>query len=319
MKCEVLILKVCMIGLGSIGSRHLNNIQQVLNENDVMFQIDALRSNKKLQNIEIERVLKHQYYKIEDLPDDYDVIFIANPTALHYDTIYQVLNKTKHMFIEKPVFDNDLYDLHKLQFNPNSVYYVACPLRHKSIIQYVKEKVVPNENIVSCRIISSSYLPNWRKGIDYRQIYSAKESLGGGVTKDLIHEWDYAIYLFGKPKDIYNIKGHFSNLEIDSDDVSVYIAKYEKMLLEIHLDYIGQKEERVLQLFANDKRIDVDLIHDELNEYQNNSVIKKITFDKEDLYLNEMRYFFDCVAGRKKNINSIADAYATLKIALGDK
>lgn len=91
------------------------------------------------------------------------------------------------------------------------------------------------------------------------------------------------------------------------------------MLLEIHLDYIGQKEERVLQLFANDKRIDVDLIHDELIEYQNNSVIKKITFDKEDLYLNEMRYFFDCVAGRKKNINSIADAYATLKIALGDK
>lgn len=316
MKCEVAILKFCMVGLGSIGKRHIKNLQKVLQTNNISFQIDALRSSNREIDSDIQNILQNQYYKVEDLPNDYDVIFITNPTALHYDTIKKVIKKTKHMFIEKPVFDNVCYDLEKIPLNKKGIYYVACPLRHKSIVKYVKEFVIPKEKIISCRIISSSYLPSWRKGQDYRKIYSAKEALGGGVTRDLIHEWDYAIYLFGIPQCVKNLKGHFSNLDIDSDDVSIYIAEYEEMLLEIHLDYIGQKTERMIQLFTNSKRIDVDLIRNELVEYHNDKEIDRRKFGEEDFYLNEMEYFIDCVADRKTNMNTISDAYKTLKIAL---
>lgn len=305
-----------MVGLGSIGKRHLKNLVKILQTKNIVFQIDALRSGNGVIDSDIQNMLQAQYYKAEDLPNDYDVIFITNPTAFHYDTIKKVIDKTKHMFIEKPVFDKLYYDLEKLPFHESSIYYVACPLRHKSIVKYVKESVIPKEKIVSCRIISSSYLPDWRKEQDYRKIYSAKEAMGGGVSRDLIHEWDYAIYLFGIPQCVKNFRGHFSNLDIDSDDVSIYIAAYKKMLLEIHLDYIGQKTERMIQLFTNNKRIDVDLIRNELVEYCNDKETDRKKFDEEDFYLNEMEYFIDCVVGRKTNINTVAAAYKTLEIAL---
>ncbi len=305
-----------MIGLGSIGTRHVKNLRKVLEIRKMEFQIDALRSGNRNLNTEIQGIIQNQYYDVEGLPSDYDVIFITNPTSLHYDTIQKVVKKTKHMFIEKPVFDECYYDLDKLLLNSGNIYYVACPMRHKSIMKFVKEEVLPHEEIVSCRIISTSYLPNWRKGVDYRKVYSSIKALGGGVTRDLIHEWDYAIYLFGMPRSVKNIRGHYSNLEIDCDDVSIYVAKYEKMLLEIHIDYIGQKTERMLQLFTNEKRIDVDLLSNELVEYKNNELTNRHCFGEEDLYLNEMEYFINCIKGDSKNFNTIYDAFETLRIAL---
>ena len=306
-----------MIGLGSIGKRHIRNIHIVLKSRNINFQIDALRSSNKRLDEEIKELVTCEYFKIENLPDDYDVIFITNPTTLHFDTIRCVVSKTKHMFIEKPVFEHCDHDLKKLGLVAGNTYYVACPLRHKSIMKYVKEVIIPQEEIVSCRLISSSYLPDWRKGVDYKKNYSAIKALGGGVVRDLIHEWDYAIYLFGMPKNVYGMNGKFSNLEIDSDDIAVYIAKYENMLMEIHLDYIGQKTERMLQIFSNSERIDVDLINNEVHEYKNNQLVNRKTFEDEDCYLNEMKYFIDCVCGEEKNFNSIYDGVKTLKIALG--
>jgi predicted dehydrogenase len=40
--------------------------------------------------------------------------------------------------------------------------------------------------------------PEWRPARDYRESYSAS-SEQGGVLRDLIHEIDYAVWLYGKP------------------------------------------------------------------------------------------------------------------------
>ncbi len=308
-----------MIGLGSIGQRHLRNLAKVLQERGTEYQIDALRNSRTALQEEIRGIICCQYYSFEELPNDYDIIFVTNPTSLHYRTVSETIKRTKHMFIEKPVFESADYVIKELPLKQNSVYYVACPLRHKSILKYVKEKILSAEKVVSVRIISTSYLPLWRRGTDYRNSYSAKKDMGGGVTRDLIHEWDYAVYLFGKPRKVFHIQRHISSLEIDSDDLSVYIAEYPDMVLEMHLDYIGQKTERILQMFTDNKRIDVDLIADEICEYTNNNLTLKQKFEPEDFYINELEYFLDCVEKGKYNENTIVDACNTLKIAMTEK
>ena len=112
--------------------------------------------------------------------------------------------------------------------------------------------MLPTLHPYCARVICSSYLPDWRPGVDYRTVYSAHKALGGGVTIDLIHEWDYLVHLFGVPQQLYNFKGTYSDLEIDSDDLSVYIAKYPTLLAEVHLDYFGRGYRRSIELFCRD-------------------------------------------------------------------
>ena len=311
-------MKICMVGLGSIGKRHVGNLVKVLKKRKIEYRIDALRSSHLGISRELNEVIDKEYFRYEDMPNDYDVIFITNPTIMHYDTIRQTVSKTRNMFIEKPVFDSIGYDMGALSLRTDGVYYVACPLRHKSIIKYLKHTVIKNEKVIAVRIISTSYLPAWRKGVDYRNVYSTKKELGGGVSLDLIHEWDYAIELFGQPDKVLNMKEHLSQLDIDSDDISVYIAKYPNMLLEMHLDYIGQKTERLVQIFTDNKRIDADIISNIIYEYENNELISKKEFPIEDFYINEIEYFIDCLEGDKPNMNTVQKAYNTLRIALAE-
>ena len=215
------------------------------------------------------------------------------------------------MFIEKPVFDCYM-DLDQLNLGNESVYYVACPLRHKKVIQYIKKRIDEGEKINSARAISSSYLPDWRKNADYTKIYSARKELGGGVELDLIHEWDYLIALFGFPNGAYKFCDKVSDLKIDTEDLAIYIAQYNDFYVELHLDYYGIESVRKFELLGNRKKYDIDLIN---NTIRIVSLEKEqlITYDEDDCYLSEMEYFIDLINEKSENINTIQHANEVIK------
>ncbi|AUM97503.1 oxidoreductase [Clostridium sporogenes] len=310
--------KIGIIGLGSIGTRHLKNIVTVLKERKKSYTIDLIRSGrgKKIEE-EISEDISNIFYSYDSVPKDYDIIFITNPTSLHYKTINQFVINTKHMFIEKPVFDTIDVSVNTLHLNNDSIYYVACPLRYTNVIQYIKHQINLN-NVYCARSICSSYLPRWRKNQDYRNTYSAKKDQGGGVSIDLIHEWDYIYYLFGEPEQIFNIRGTFSNLEIDSDDLSLYIAKYNNKAVEIHLDYFGQKTIREIQIFTDEDTIVGDLVNSEIRYLKSNKVIS-FKEQRNDFQCKEIEHFFDIIEGKVINDNDISMAFRILQIAKGDK
>jgi len=306
--------KIAIIGLGSIGSRHLSNISCVLTERNISYTIDLIRSGRsKSIDKELNKLINNTYYSYEEVPDDYDVIFITNPTYLHYETIKKYVSKAKHLFIEKPVFDNANISIEDLELKSEGIYYVACPLRYTNVIQYIKDEVDLSK-VYCARVICSSYLPEWRPNVDYRDIYSAHTKQGGGVSIDLIHEWDYICYLFGQPCEIYNLRGKFSNLEIDSDDLSVYIARYEKMIVEVHLDYFGRSTIREIELFTNGDTIVADIVNSEIRYLKSGKIIS-FEESRDDFHRKEIAYFFDIIEGRRRNHNDIRAAMKTLKIA----
>lgn len=306
--------KIALIGLGSIGKRHLRNIDKVLKDRGYKYSIDLVR-RKNCYDIEdtLKGIISTIYTDYDILPYDYDVIFVTNPTYLHYDTIKKCSSKTKHMFIEKPVFSKTIVDLSDLSLNPKGVYYVACPLRYTDVIQYVKKNIELNK-VYSARVICSSYLPAWRPELDYRMTYSAHSDQGGGVSIDLIHEWDYLMYLFGKPEQVKNLRGKFSDLEIDSEDLSVYIAKYKHMIAEVHVDYFGRKPIRELHLFTNTDTIVVDIINSEVRFLKQNKVIK-FKEERNAFQIKEIENFFGIIEDENNNENDINTALTTLKIA----
>lgn len=305
-------MKICIIGLGSIGCRHLKNIVSILNKSDENYTIDALRSRKTRLPDDIGQYITTEYYDIAQIPSDYDIIFVTNPTVEHFSTIKEVVHKSKNLFIEKPVFST-IENEELLDLRNDGVYYVACPMRHKIIMKKIQE-IVKKEKVFSARAICSSFLPDWRPKTDYRKCYSARQELGGGVTLDLIHEWDYIIDLFGFPTEVNHIAGKYSNLEINADDLSVYIARYEDKVVEIHLDYFGRKDQRKLSLYCENYVIEIDFLE---NVIIYNGITHEIfKFDNTDQYVNEMRYFFDLIKGKSENINSIQHAIKVLELGL---
>lgn len=308
-------MRICFVGLGSIGRRHLYNLSSVLSRKGVEFTIDALRSGHHSLPSDIEVLVNRQYYDIEELPDDYDIAFICTPTANHYSDIKQMLVHTRHMFIEKPVFDR-IYDLGDLNLKTDTIYYVACPLRYNAVLQYLK-KYVKDKGIYAVRSICSSYLPEWRPGVDYRSLYSAHRVMGGGVSIDLIHEWDYLCWLFGFPQNVISYMGTYSKLEIDSDDLALYLARYKEKMISVHLDYFGQSYKREIELFLDEDTVIGDIGNARIHFLKTGEIID-FKEDRNVYQLREIEHFLDLVEGKYINDSSIIHAQTVLQIAKGE-
>ena len=308
-------MEVLFVGLGSIGTRHLRNLFAVAKEKGVQVQADALRSSMRPLAEDVEGLLRAQYVSYDQL-GHYDAAFITNPTHLHAHTLAELAGRVDCFFIEKPIFEGTGYDLEQLGLGPEQKAYVAAPMRWCGTFLALKERMLSLAPY-SARVICSSYLPDWRPGVDYRTVYSAHKEMGGGVTIDLIHEWDYMVDLFGEPLEAYNFKGTYSHLEIDSDDLSVYIARYPSLLAEVHLDYFGRAYRRSIELFCKEGTVTADFGAGTLT-LENVEVIH-CEEPVNQRYLREMAYFLGYACkGRGESINSPAMAQKVLGLTLGE-
>ncbi|MDF3002929.1 MAG: hypothetical protein K0Q48_3048 [Bacillota bacterium] len=321
-------MKVCFCGLGSIGRKHLANFLRLAEERKLSVEIHALRKetagqsgDERFSAQQLDRLLSKQVTDSALLDWDYDITFITNPSSLHYRTISAMAGRTKHMFIEKPVFDDVNDRISDLNLGIGGVYYVAGPFRYSEVIRTLKN-VAAEEQIYCARVICSSYLPDWRPETDYRACYSAKKGLGGGVSRDLIHEWDYLVRIFGFPKRVFCISGKYSHLEIDSEDAAFYIADYGMMVLELHLDYYGRVPRREIELFTRGGTIKGDLIAHTVSfrgiQSETPKILTDISFQEtmDDLYEREMKFFLDHIL-EKKPLNNVEECLKILGLALG--
>lgn len=305
-------MKVCFFGLGSIGKRHLRNLKIVADEMGIKLEVDAYRSSRRVLDNEVIDLVDRQIYCMEELSSCYDIVFVTNPTALHYNTLRQCKGISKFYFVEKPLFESSSYAIGDI-YDEKAKYYIAAPLRFNPVTTFLADEF--NDKILSLRVICSSFLPEWREKQDYRDSYSAKKELGGGVSLDLIHEWDYLHYLFGIPQEIKLFKKKCSNLQINSEDLAVYLVRYKDFLAEIHLDYFGRFPQRLIEIFTEEDVIHCDFIRRRIDYLRTGM---KYQFDTQaDIYVSEMRYFLQNVLSNEKFNNDLFFAYNTLKLTEG--
>lgn len=310
-------MRVAFWGLGSIAKRHIRNIHTILKQRGDTPKIDVFRHKKQeIQEEDIRKLVANVYSPDELGNKYYDISFITNPTARHFETIKMCVPHTNHMFIEKPVFEKCSENIADLKLKQNSVYYVACPLRYTSVIQYIKNNI-DLSSVFCVRAISSSYLPDWRPGTDYRKTYSAHKELGGGVAIDLIHEWDYLTNLFGIPEKVLYVGGKFSDLEIDSDDLAVYTGIYKDRIIELHLDYFGRKTVRELTFYTSEDVFSADLVNGKISYLKSGETVD-VHEERDNYQKRELQHFLDIIDGKVINDSTIEHAVKVLKIAKND-
>ena len=304
---------IAFVGMGSIGKRHLKNVCQLITSQGNTYAIDLYRSSMTRELSEdVKALVSNQYLCSQDVQRVYDMVFITNPTSLHLETAVKFRPFARTFFIEKPVFDTSFVEESIITLLDEIPSYVACPLRYNPVLQYVKQHI-DLEKVISVRAMSSSYLPEWRPGQDYRETYSAHAELGGGVDIDLIHEWDYLTWIFGMPTECLGLVGRYSNLEINSNDTALYVAKNDKLTYELHLDYFGRKTQRTLDIFTQDDTIKCDIVGGTVFYLKEGRTLD-FNSERNAYQMSEIQHFFDIAEGRVENDSNVRHGVQVLKL-----
>ncbi len=213
------------------------------------------------------------------LAHSFDVAIVCTPTAMHTEAIKNLLlAKIPNIYIEKPVSHSlsgvsELLTLSK-QYNNNVV--VGFDLHFDPGMQKVKQLLEDRAigKVVSVNAQVGQYLPDWRPQEDYRKGMSARVETGGGVMLDLVHEFDYLLWLFGNVKSIACQYTNSGALEIETEDTSDVLLRFENGIIgTIHLDYLQPKLVRNCMITGSNGTIFWNLA---------TSTVKWITTDKTE-------------------------------------
>lgn len=305
-------MKVLVSGLGSIGKKHVEAIQ-TLDENAEIF---ALRSNHGNKN-EISGVI--DIYDLDEVDvTTLDFIIISNPTSEHFTSIKKFAAYNRPLFIEKPLFANtdaDTQGLVEHIENKKIPTYIACNLRFLDCLQELK-KNLSEKRIQEVNVYCGSYLPDWRPDVDFRQVYSAKKEMGGGVHIDLIHELDYVYWIFGEPAKTTSFFSSNSSLNISAYDYANYLWTYENFSASIILNYYRKDSKRTIEVVTDEGTYEADLLKNEI--YLDKNSIFTSEQKVADTYLRQMNFFIKNILRTKNKFNTVSEANKVLKLCMQD-
>ena len=267
-----MIDRILIVGLGSIGARHLR------------------LARKLLPNAEI-KVLRHQDTSVvpefsdgcvstvfEALKFAPQVAVIANPATFHIKTAQSLAETGVHLLVEKPLSDSmdGIYELIKTCRIGNTTLATGYNLRFSPSLQYFREILESGEigEVFSVRCEVGQYLPDWRPSTDYRQGVSAKKILGGGVLLELSHELDYLRWIFGEVEWVRATIKKLSKLEIDVEDSAfltigfVPNSKGKQILSTMMLDFIRHDHTRLCTVIGERGSLTWDGVTGEVKIYK---------------------------------------------------
>jgi predicted dehydrogenase len=318
-------MKGLVVGGGSIGSRHLRNLELLGLKELAVAEPDEQRRGILCQE---GRVLG-----FDDLEEGFawqpDFVVVATPSHLHGAQALKAARKGCHLFIEKPISASadGLEELVEEVHRKGLTSMVGCNMRFHP--GPVKVKALLEEGRIGqslfARLSFGYALPKWRPGQDFRKSYSAQAAMGGGCLLDSIHEIDLAGWYLGEIKQVFCITEHLSSWEMDVEDIALLICRHpEGALSEIHLDSIQGSYERGCQIVGERGSIFWDFRQGEVRWFdERRDHWEKFSQPKgwqaNDMYLDEMRHFLDCLRKRIPTVFPVFQGMKVLQVALAAK
>lgn len=247
---DTLTKRVLVIGQGSIGQRHC----QVLRNMGHDVWAVSRRPNTD------DRICADLATGLGKAMPDY--VVIASATHEHHADLIalEALGFKGQVLVEKPLFDT---------CQPETAYgfstiHVAYNLRYHPLIGALRDALA-DARICSVQAYVGQYLPSWRPGTDYRTSYSAHAAQGGGVLRDLSHELDYLLWIFGDWTAMTACMGTFSSLEIDSDDIFAALFRTARCPVgTVQMNYLDRVGRREITVNTDTRTLRLDLVNNTL-------------------------------------------------------
>lgn len=288
-------MKILVIGAGSIGKRHIKNLQKLNYK-----KIDCLEINNPEL---IQTKFKINTYTSYSELGPYDCVFICTPTSLHNEGLRYAVDNNCAIFMEKPLIHSSqgLNEARNILRKNNNIFFIGFMMRfHKAIIK-IKEIIENNTigKILSSRLEFGYYLPYWHPDENYHKSYAAIKNMGGGVINTINHEIDLMQYFFGSPKFVYCIKKNFKLLNIEVEELCESCFEYDDKIVSIALDYLQKDYHRSIKIVGSEGVITWkwknNYIMIKRYERKNIKIRTYKKFDVNQLYISELKHFMSLV------------------------
>jgi predicted dehydrogenase len=249
--------RVAVLGTGSAGMRHL----QVLRD---LAEVPTIAVPKRLTRI--DQLEKAGYSTALDLDQAIrkgaNLCIVATDTSSHVEDGLAAIEHGLDVLVEKPLATNaaGARRLNQGARQAGRSIFTACVLRFSESLNTFRGLLDEAGCLHSVRIECQSYLPDWRPGRSYQDSYSARSD-AGGVLRDLIHEIDYATWLYGWPASVHASLRNLGRLGIAAEELAELTWDSPAgCVVSMSLDYLSRPPRRRMRASGDRGTLEWDAI-----------------------------------------------------------
>jgi predicted dehydrogenase len=308
------MLTMVVLGTGSIGSRHLSVIRTLPEAKALAIPV---RTQRRVE-------LAQAGYLVCDSLEAAAAqgatrAIIATDTGRHLADAQAALGLGFALLVEKPLASNlaEARELCRCALQAQQPVYVGCTFRFSESLNRFHDLLPQLGRVHSVRIECQSYLPDWRPDRPYGDSYSARADQGG-VLRDLIHEIDYAGWLFGWPCNLQARVRNLRRLSIEADESADVLWETQVgAVVSICLDYLSRPARRRMRASGERGTLEWDALTRKVTVALTGEPVQEITSTQER---NEMlraqteAFLMACAGKSNAQLATLEDGVKALAI-----
>jgi predicted dehydrogenase len=311
---------VLVAGAGSIGRRHLGNLRKL-----GLTQLAACDPDSSRLEYVTSEFQTQCFSSFDEGLKSFQpaIVLVCTPPVLHVPQAMQALQAGADVFIEKPISDkiDGVTEIEEEAVRRNAIVQVGYNLRFNPGIQLLKRLISEDiaGRILWARAEVAQYLPEWRPWQDYRQSYTARRELGGGIILDASHEIDYMLWLLGAPRELTCMAGQVSELDVNVEDCATILIRFASgAQADIHMDFVQRNASRSCVLAGERATLQWYYARNEVSIIRPESETEVIKYDFEanQMYVAELEDFLSRVHDRKSTNQSLTESKLALEVSL---
>jgi UDP-N-acetylglucosamine 3-dehydrogenase len=293
-------MKIIQIGVGGFGKNHT----RILSQLGVLAGICDANSSRAE---EFGKKYSVNYYTSLDSlveSEQFDAAFVCTPTSTHFDIAKSLLEKKKHVFVEKPMtyFSREGEDLLQLAKKNKVILTSGYIERFNPAVSLVKEYVKTKKygELIMLEFHRENRMPHHIKDV-------------GIIYDTSVHDIDTALWLFDSvPEVVFARSGKIKHEH--EDFATIMLGFKDNRVAIISSNWITPIRVRKFSAVCGDAIISSDFISQEV-KIETSSGAEIPRKEMEEPLLLEIKNFLGAIEGKNDIIVRAQDAVNTTKIA----
>jgi predicted dehydrogenase len=243
-----------VVGLGSIGRAHARALAGMGAAVEVV-----TRRPEELGDAAGSVAAAHPSIEVAVATRGFDYCVVASATADHGADVAALAEAgfTGALLVEKPLVARSGELPEEVPFERVGVGY---NLRFHPAVRWLRERL-EGESALVADLAAQSFLPDWRPGRDHRETASGSRARGGGALRDLSHEIDLMLLLFGEPRAVAARGGNLGELGIEAETAVAALLELERApVATLRLSYLDRLPERRVRVTTAGDTLEADLL-----------------------------------------------------------